>query len=242
MRRGTTGKPSVASGSLTGGSWATVGLLAVRDAPTPPSSPVDPSVSHRFEHVRKPQARARGKRAVTSIGFHGTMSRSIRMPTPPGGRKPPSLWTHGRTPCGVEDPCEPWLQGSSGFHPPGFGFCTPGLGRPAPGGTHPALRAGARGKARLDGTDCLIAGKPQARARGKRRATSCAHREPVQHAIRIARRPLRRARAGGGRQPPLSGGPTSPEVRAAGIRATPRLRLRMPRRTSAGCRLFASSQ
>ena len=45
-----------------------VGGLAVRDAPAPPRSPVDPSVSRWLERVRKPQAQARGMRFVTSTG------------------------------------------------------------------------------------------------------------------------------------------------------------------------------
>ena len=44
--------------------------------------------------------------------------------------------------------------------------------------------------------------------------------------------------AGGGRQPPLRGGPASPEVRAAGRLAAPWLRPRRPKRKSAGCRCF----
>ncbi len=48
-----------------------------------------------------------------------------------------------------------------------------------------------------------------------------------------------RSGAGGGRQPPLIGCHGRPEVRPYGIRAAPRLRLRMPKRKPAGCRCFA---
>ncbi len=42
-----------------------------------------------------------------------------------------------------------------------------------------------------------------------------------------------------GSMPPLRGGHGRPEVRPPGIRAAPWLRLRMPKRKSAGCRCFA---
>jgi len=74
---------------------------------------------------RKPQARARGIRIANVFGRRGAMRRCTCMPAPPGGRKPPSLWTHGRTSGGVDGPTEPWLQGSSGFRPPGCSSVLP---------------------------------------------------------------------------------------------------------------------
>ena len=70
-RRGPAGKPSVASGSLTGNSWMVVPRLVVRDAPAPPSSPASPPRPPVFRApfaVRKPQAPARGIRGATSCG------------------------------------------------------------------------------------------------------------------------------------------------------------------------------
>ena len=81
---GPTGKPSVASGSLTGGSGTMVRQLVVRDAPAPPSFPVAPSVSRGREGFRKPQARARGypcgfeRRAQAARLRSGTSSLAAR--------------------------------------------------------------------------------------------------------------------------------------------------------------------
>ena len=70
------------------------------------------------------------------------------------------------------------------------------------------------------------------------------HSRHIPHANRESRAPAASSArsagpAGAGRQPPLRGGPASPEVRAAGRPAAPRLRPRRPRRKRAGCPCFA---
>ena len=79
---GSTGKPSVTSGSLTGDSWAMGGRSVVRDAPAPPGSPVDPSVSRRFERSGSPK-RERGE---CGLPPRGTLAEPRGLP--PASRRP----------------------------------------------------------------------------------------------------------------------------------------------------------